>query len=170
MRPITALQNAATQISTGDLNYTLCLPGKDEFSVVADTFNQMVRQLRHTLDDLEARVAERTMALAASNQSLQEKTQSLEVALKQLRESETSYRSLLEHLQAGVVVHDHRTQIVLCNHMAAQLLGLSSDQIVGRDAVRSSWPLIDESGQGLTVDQYPVNPSESGDYQPSAPA
>jgi len=157
MRPITALQNAATQISTGDLNYTLCLPGKDEFSVVADTFNQMVRQLRHTLDDLEARVAERTMALAASNQSLQEKTQSLEVALKQLRESETSYRSLLEHLQAGVVVHDHRTQIVLCNHMAAQLLGLSSDQIVGRDAVRSSWPLIDESGQGLTVDQYPVN-------------
>lgn len=157
MRPITALQNAAEQISTGDLNYTLYLPGKDEFSVVADTFNQMVRQLRHTLDDLEARVAERTMALAASNQSLQEKTESLEVALKQLRESETSYRSLLEHLQAGVVVHDHNTEIVLCNQMAAQLLGLPAEHIVGRDAIGPTWSLIDESGRLLAVDQYPVN-------------
>jgi len=97
------------------------------------------------------------MAPAASNQSLQENTQSLEIALKQLRESETSYRSLLEHLQAGGVVHDQSTHIVLCNHMAAQLLGLPSDQIVGRDAIGPTWPLTDESGQLLSAEQYPVN-------------
>lgn len=157
MRPITALQNAAEKISAGDLNYTLYLPGKDEFSVVAEAFNQMVRQLCHTLDDLESRVATRTNALAASNQSLQEKTQSLEVALRQLRESETNYRSLLEHLQAGVVVHDRSTRIVLCNQMAAQLFDTAAAQLVGRDAVSPTWPLVAESGQRLPVEQYPVN-------------
>lgn len=157
MMPITALQHAAERISAGDLNYTLDLPSKDEFSVVAETFNYMVAQLRHTLADLESRVFERTVALATSNQSLQEKTQSLEVVLRQLRDSETNYRSLLEHLQAGVVVHDCNTTILMCNQMACQLLGMPADSIVGLQAMESTWPLVDEFGELLAVEQYPVN-------------
>ncbi|RZM75699.1 EAL domain-containing protein [Leptolyngbya iicbica] len=157
LRPITALKTAAERVSAGDLNTQLQLASQDEFAIVAATFNQMVAQLRHTLVDLETRIAERTVALETSNQSLEEKTQSLEQTLKQLRDSENNYRSLLEHLQAGVVVHDRDTHIVLCNQMAAQLLGIAADQLLGRGASHLAWPLIDELEAPLTVDQYPVN-------------
>lgn len=157
MQPITALKYAAERVSAGDLNYQLQLPGQGEFSVVATTFNKMLEQLRHTLTDLEFQISERTAALATSHQSLQEKTQSLAVALQQLRDSETNYKSLLENLQAGVVVHDRDTTILLCNHMASQLLGMSANQIEGQQAIYSTWALIDEFGGTLAPEQYPVN-------------
>ncbi|MEM6713756.1 MAG: EAL domain-containing protein [Cyanobacteria bacterium P01_C01_bin.147] len=156
MRPITALKHAAERVSAGDLDYKLQLPGRDEFSVVAMTFNKMVEQLRHTLADLEFQISERTAALATSHQSLQEKTQSLAIALKQLRESEINYKSLLENLQAGVVVHDHDANILLCNHMASQLLDIPTDQIEGHPTY-PTWSFIDEFGQPLAPEKYPVH-------------
>jgi len=155
--PITALHQAAARIGAGDLEYSLDLPGEDEFSVVARTFNKMVAQLRDTLTDLEQRVMERTRDLETSNTSLKEKTQSLEMALKQLRASEADYASLLNHLQAGVVVHDADTTISMCNDTACQLLGMLPETIIGLGATEPTWPLLDELGQPLSVEEYPVN-------------
>ena len=157
MQPINVLKSAAERVSAGDLNYQLQLPGQGEFSVVATTFNKMLEQLRHTLADLEFQVSERTAALATSHQSLQEKTESLTIALKQLRDSETNYKSLIENLQAGVVVHDRDTTILLCNHMATRLLGIPAHQLEGKQAIAPIWPLIDEFGEELATEQYPVN-------------
>ncbi|HEY9890009.1 MAG TPA: EAL domain-containing protein [Candidatus Obscuribacterales bacterium] len=157
MQPITALHQAAERIGAGDLSYTLHLPGHNEFSVVADTFNQMVGQLRHTLADLEQRVAERTQALAAANDSLQDRTRSLEGVLQQLRDSETKYRTLLEQLQAGVIVHGADTRIVMCNQMARAILGDYADHIMGGPLTEATWPLVDEAGTPLPLALYPVN-------------
>lgn len=157
MQPITALKHAAERVSAGDLEYQLQLSGQDEFSVVAMTFNKMVEQLRLTLTDLEFRISERTAALATSHQSLQEKTQSLAVALKQLRDSEANYKSLLENLQAGVVVHDRDATILFCNHMASHLLGIPADQIEGHQTIYPTWLLLDEFGSQLAPEHYPVH-------------
>lgn len=157
MAPITALQQAAEHIGAGHLDYRLQMPNDNEFSVVAATFNQMVHQLRHILIELEDRVARRTRALAESNQSLQEKTRSLESAMQQLRASETNYRTLIEHLQAGVVVHNRDTTIRMCNQMASRLLNTDAEELIGQPANHSTWPLVDEFGNLLTTEQYPVN-------------
>ncbi|MEL6765237.1 MAG: diguanylate cyclase, partial [Cyanobacteria bacterium J06607_6] len=155
--PITALHRAAEQIGRGDLNCSLHLPGNNEFAVVADTFNHMVTQLRQTLTTLEQRVLERTQALASTNHSLQERTQSLEQTLKQLHDSETNYRSLVDHLHAGVVVHDHQGNIVMCNTAAGQLLETPVHDLIDLKLEDFRGQLVDEFGTPLPLAQYPVS-------------
>ena len=74
----------------------------------------------------------------------------------QLRESEEKYRSLIENIQAGVVVHGADTGILICNQVASQLLGLSVDQMLGRSGIDPAWHFFDESGQPLVQADYPV--------------
>ena len=75
----------------------------------------------------------------------------------QLRESEEKYRSLIENIQAGVVVHAADTGILICNQVAGELLGLSVDQILGRTGIDPAWHFFDEAGQPLAQTDYPVN-------------
>ncbi|MBI5283150.1 MAG: PAS domain S-box protein [Candidatus Solibacter usitatus] len=78
-------------------------------------------------------------------------------AEEQLRESESRYRSLIENLNAGVVVHRPDTTIELCNPAAATLLGLTMDQMAGKAAADPEWHFLRENGTPLPVEEYPVN-------------
>jgi PAS domain-containing protein len=44
--------------------------------------------------------------------------------MQRLHHSEANYRLLVDHLQAGVVVHGPDTRIEMCNQAAANLLGI----------------------------------------------
>lgn len=65
--PLTLLAEAADRIAQQDLSHSLTLGEDNEFSnefvVLAQAFNHMVSQLRHTLETLEKRVDERTEEL-----------------------------------------------------------------------------------------------------------
>jgi diguanylate cyclase (GGDEF)-like protein/PAS domain S-box-containing protein len=74
-----------------------------------------------------------------------------------LKESEQRYRSLLENLSAGVVVHRPDTSIVLANAMAAVLLGLTPDQIQGKTATDPAWCFLQEDRTPMPLPDYPVN-------------
>jgi len=74
-----------------------------------------------------------------------------------LQKSEERYRSLLTNLEAGVVVHAPDTTIIMNNHRAAELLGLSDDQMKGRKAFDPNWNFIDESSNPILPEEYPVN-------------
>jgi PAS domain S-box-containing protein len=76
---------------------------------------------------------------------------------KALRASEEGYRTLLEGLPAGVVVHAPDTSIQLSNPQAAELLGLSADQLYGRTAMDPEWHFLREDGAALPLEEYPVN-------------
>jgi diguanylate cyclase (GGDEF)-like protein/PAS domain S-box-containing protein len=157
MIPLTELSEAAESIAQGNLNQTLDIPGDDEFSRVARAFNKMVHQLRQTLATLEQRVTERTKELALTNKTLQSQTKFLESAMQRLHHSEANYRLLLDHLQAGVVVHAPDTNIVMCNQMASKLLGMAPEQMQGQTDSAFVQVLIDETGLELPLEQYPVN-------------
>ena len=73
-----------------------------------------------------------------------------------LKESEAHYRHLIEHIHAGVVVHRADTSILLCNHEASRLLGLSPDQMTGKTAIDPEWKFVSADGKKLELDQYPV--------------
>jgi PAS domain S-box-containing protein len=64
---------------------------------------------------------------------------------------------ILNHLQTGVVVHAPDTQILFCNPRAAELLGLSEDQLRGKKAMDAAWHFVDEAGSTLAIEDYPVN-------------
>lgn len=74
-----------------------------------------------------------------------------------LRESETRYRQLIDHLDAGFVVHAPDTSILLCNVTACDLLGLSMEQMLGKTAIDPSWHFIREDETMMAEEEYPVN-------------
>ncbi len=74
-----------------------------------------------------------------------------------LKESEQQYRSLLENLSSGVVVHGPDTAILLSNPMAASLLGLTPDQMSGKTATDPDWCFLQDDGTPMPLDKYPVN-------------
>ncbi|MBD2464816.1 PAS domain S-box protein [Oscillatoria sp. FACHB-1407] len=74
-----------------------------------------------------------------------------------LRESEAKYRDLVDHLNAGFVVHAPDTHILQCNSTACELLGLSMEQMLGKVAIDPSWRFLREDGSVMPVKEYPVN-------------
>jgi len=79
-----------------------------------------------------------------------------------LRESEGRYRALITHMDAGIVVHASDTSIVMNNPRAAELLGLSDEQMKGKEAIDPSWKFVDEKNIPLRLEEYPVNKVLSG--------
>ncbi|HEX5394600.1 MAG TPA: PAS domain S-box protein [Rhodocyclaceae bacterium] len=77
-----------------------------------------------------------------------------EVALK---ESEEKYRTLLQNIQAAVVVHGADTRIVTSNPRAREILGLSEEQLCGRSSTDPDWYFVREDETRACSEEYPVN-------------
>jgi len=75
----------------------------------------------------------------------------------ELQASEHRYRSLLENISSGVVVHRPDTSISLSNPMAASLLGLTQDQMMGKTALDPEWCFLREDETPMPLEDYPVN-------------
>ena len=73
-----------------------------------------------------------------------------------VRDSEEKNRTLLQNIEAAVVVHGADTRIVTCNSMAQEILGLSEDQLLGRTAFDPAWHFTREDGSVLPPEEYPV--------------
>jgi PAS domain S-box-containing protein len=74
-----------------------------------------------------------------------------------LRASGDRHRNLVENLGAGVVVHEADTTIRLSNARAAEMLGLTQDQLRGKAAVDPAWRFVRDDGTVMPLDEYPVN-------------
>lgn len=72
-------------------------------------------------------------------------------------EQEERYSALLHHMQAGIVVHAPDTTILTNNAKAAELLGLTEDELCGKTAIDPAWNFISEDNLTLLVNEYPVS-------------
>lgn len=114
-------------------------------------------RLQKLTKQLEQEVHQRTEELATTNQQL-----SLELAERRkaealLRESEEKYRGLIQRIQAAVVVHGADTRILMSNPKAQQLLGLTHEQMMGKEAIDPDWHFFRENGTTMPLEEYPVN-------------
>ncbi|MBV5316009.1 MAG: PocR ligand-binding domain-containing protein [Prolixibacteraceae bacterium] len=80
-----------------------------------------------------------------------------ELAEKSLIEKEKEYRTLVENLSAGLVVHDASSAITFANIAASQILGLTDDQLTGRSAIDPTWNFRKEDLSIMPVADYPAN-------------
>ena len=71
-------------------------------------------------------------------------------------QSEKLLPLLLQHLHAGVVIHAPDTRILFANAHASQLLGLTSDQLTGKNAIDPAWTFLREDGSPMPPEEYPV--------------
>jgi len=74
----------------------------------------------------------------------------------ELRASEARFRTLISNLQVGVVVQDANAEVILCNPMCLQLLGLTEDQLLGKTSFDAQWNIIREDGSVVTGAEQPA--------------
>jgi len=82
-----------------------------------------------------------------------------ELTLEKLEQitKEKRYRGLVDNLSAGVIVHGPDSQIILCNHRASELLGLTEDQMKGKKAIDPAWKFVKEDMTPLPLENYPIS-------------
>lgn len=73
-----------------------------------------------------------------------------------LRVSEERSKAMLDNLQVGVVVQGARSEMLRYNEIALDMLGLTEEQIQGRDSFDPRWAVIHEDGSPMPGDQHPV--------------
>jgi PAS domain S-box-containing protein len=79
------------------------------------------------------------------------------LVLRNLKESEEKYRTLIQKIQTAVVVHGADTQILTCNPIAEELLGLSENQLLGKVVVDPDWHFFREDGTVMPFEEFPAN-------------
>ncbi len=79
------------------------------------------------------------------------------LVLHSLMESEEKFRTLIQKIQAAVVVHGEDTKIIISNFKAQELLGLTEDQLLGKTGFDPDWHFSREDGSVLPLEEYPVN-------------
>jgi two-component system, cell cycle sensor histidine kinase and response regulator CckA len=111
---------------------------------------QLQFENRGLIHQLEHRVKERTADLVETNEKLKR-------ANEAMRESEEQLLSLLQNIQAAVVVHGPDTKILKCNKASQELLGLTEGQMLGKKADDPLWIFLNEDGSDMPLESYPVN-------------
>ncbi|MFN7913855.1 MAG: PAS domain S-box protein [Vicinamibacterales bacterium] len=72
-----------------------------------------------------------------------------------LIESESRFRTLVEDIEVGVVLHDKDDRILLSNPAAARVLGLTREQLHGVTSAAPDWELVREDGTPCPPDEVP---------------
>ena len=95
--------------------------------------------------------------LSATNEDLKKENIDRKQTEILLRESEKKLYSLLQSIQAAVIVHGPNTEIVRCNNAAQELLGMTESQLLGKESLDSSWKFFNADGSDMSLMNYPVN-------------
>jgi PAS domain S-box-containing protein len=74
-----------------------------------------------------------------------------------LRKSEQQLQSLIQNIQAAVVVHDSDTRVIASNAKAQDLLGLTEGQMLGKTAIDPYWKLVNYDHTVLSHKEFPIN-------------
>ncbi|MEY3870171.1 MAG: hypothetical protein RLZZ338_4062 [Cyanobacteriota bacterium] len=78
------------------------------------------------------------------------------ILLSELGESEQRYRSVITSMREGIVLQLADGQITAFNPSAERILGLTSDQIMGRTSVDMEWRTIKEDGSPFPGQEHPA--------------
>ncbi len=73
-----------------------------------------------------------------------------------LRENELRYRSLVNSVSVGIVLHNRDGAITECNPAAERILGLPREHILGRLHVDTAWRCIHPDGRPFAEEDYPA--------------
>ncbi|MBI5905212.1 MAG: response regulator [Deltaproteobacteria bacterium] len=81
----------------------------------------------------------------------------LEERDREVKRSEDRYRTLIQNIHSAIVVHGPGTEVIASNSFAQTVLGLTEEQMRGKDANDPAWSFLREDGTGMPVEEYPVS-------------
>jgi PAS domain S-box-containing protein len=80
-----------------------------------------------------------------------------ELLFRNLQQREKEYKSTLNNLQIGVIVHAPDTNIIFSNPKASEIMGMSFEQMTGKKADDSAWSFLYEDETRMKIQDYPIN-------------
>ncbi|HXW01079.1 MAG TPA: PAS domain S-box protein, partial [Anaerolineae bacterium] len=104
---------------------------------------QSKQQAMNVLEHLEELVDERTAALKAINEQLQEEIVEREWAEQALRESESKYRVLMEQASDGIFIADGQGNLLEVNPKGCEMLGYSQPELLRLNLFKDFIPAED---------------------------
>jgi two-component system cell cycle sensor histidine kinase/response regulator CckA len=113
-RAIIALEYGAHQLSTSDWNVKIDIPGDDEFTSLADSFNLMATEIKNT----EAKLYQSISHEKNTNLSL--------------IDSRKKYYDLVEKMTDFITIVDLDGYLLFANNAAATMFGLPAEDCVGK--------------------------------------
>lgn len=75
---------------------------------------------------------------------------------KDVEDSKNEIEAILSGLQEGIVFQNTEGEILRCNKSAEKILGLSYDQMIGKNSVDPSWRSIHEDGSDFPGNTHPA--------------
>jgi PAS domain S-box-containing protein len=85
------------------------------------------------------------------------RTKSRIVAHRQTSKTAHSwFASIVNHIPVGIVYHNERGEIVLCNETALELLGLTEEEYLGRTPLDPAWNICHENGKPFPGSELPA--------------
>jgi two-component system nitrogen regulation sensor histidine kinase NtrY len=112
--PVQMLAEGTVKVATGDLDVSLDYRSDDEFGTLVASFNRMTADLKAMKGNLE----EANASLTTTYDELRRRTQFIE--------------TILDNISTGVIVIDRHARISMINKVAERLLGIPTDQALGR--------------------------------------
>ncbi|MDJ1174003.1 sensor domain-containing diguanylate cyclase [Roseofilum capinflatum] len=97
----------------------------------------------------------RYMSKRLTYEELEQRVQELE-ASQTLREQSRIGQSI-DSIQAGVVVHGKNGTVIKSNTTAQIMLGLTREQMLGKELTDTAWTFLREDGSPMPVEEYPVS-------------
>ena len=76
-------------------------------------------------------------------------------AYDKLKQSEAFAESVISALSEGLVVQDTQDKILIANQSAADILGLTMDQLLGKDSYDPRWQAFREDGTPFRPEEHP---------------
>ena len=73
-----------------------------------------------------------------------------------LQESRENYRRLVADLQVGVLIQSPTSEILQCNRIALELLGLEESHLLGKTSFDPDWNVVHEDGSPFPGPEHPV--------------
>jgi len=126
-----------------DLDEGVSLPGKDEFSGLADRINSMLealresqRSLKRSHEELERRVSERTTELSRANEELKAEIANRTRAEEALLESEERFKIMFEFAPDAYYLHDLEGAFINGNRVAEELIGYTREELIGKSFLK----------------------------------
>lgn len=74
-----------------------------------------------------------------------------------LQASEAHYRSVVTSISEGVVVYNAQGQVVTCNPMAGQILGLTQAQMLEQPFAKPGWGMLQMDGTPFPSEKHPAH-------------
>ena len=157
-QPLNELSRYAAQLAEKDFSAELRVRSSDEIGLLARTMQNMAHDLNKSYEELEAKVQERTAELSVAKNSAEHSLATLQVAQKQLVESEKM--AALGGLVAGIA-HEINTpvgvSITAASHLQEKMKELDAGFKAGTIKKAELEKFLATSGETLVITMTNLN-------------